>query len=79
MHVFTKILQGSANIHQLSLDLSRSTTTICTEGSIIITDEIMNVHQINAMEKVWILDIIDNNPDVKCNYYKFSDNALLAM
>jgi hypothetical protein len=77
MTVFTKILQGSARIHQLSLDLLKSTTITYPEGSIIITDEKMNVHQIQAMEQVWILDIMDNHPDVKCNYYNLSGNTLL--
>jgi hypothetical protein len=78
MTVFSKILKGSARIHQLSIDSAKSCNEIYHEGSIIATDQELNVHQISAVEPVWILDVMDNHSDIKCNYYTLVDNALVA-
>jgi hypothetical protein len=79
MNVFSKIVKGSARIHQLSLDSSQSCSDIYHEGSIIITDEILNVHQISALEPVYMLDVMDNHEYVRCNNYERKGNYLTAI
>jgi hypothetical protein len=48
------------------------------EGSIIISDEKFNVHEISALEQVWMLDVMDNHSDIKCNFYKLAGTNLIV-
>ncbi len=52
MHVFSKILKGRARFDFYSKDNSKHEVVIAKEGDVLITDEILNLHEISAIEEV---------------------------
>lgn len=79
MHVFSKILKGKARVDQFSLQQRAHRVDIVQQGTIIQADESYNLHEISAIEEVWMLDVMDRYGEGGCTYYKRIGNELIKV